>query len=63
MGFEARASVRKLTMRYFVCVTIALIGTLGTQTPPARPQFDVASVKRAAKGERNPRLSQLLREV
>jgi len=33
-------------MRYVVCTAIALICTnLGAQTPPAKPQFEVASVK------------------
>ena len=39
-------------MRYVVCVAIALIcTTLRAQTPPVRPQFEVASVKPAANNE------------
>ena len=39
-------------MRYVVCTAIALICTnLRAQTPPARPQFEVASVKPAANDE------------
>ena len=39
-------------MRYVVCAAIALIClTSPAQTPPARPQFEVASVKPAAKDE------------
>ncbi len=39
-------------MRYAVCTAIALICTnLRAQTPPAKPQFDVASVKPAANDE------------
>lgn len=40
---------KELTMRYVVCTAIALIcASLRAQTPPARPQFEVASVKLAA---------------
>src|ERR1039458_2604292 len=39
-------------MRYVVCAAIALIcTTLPAQTPPARPQFEVASVKPAGSDE------------
>ena len=39
-------------MRYVVCTAIALICTnLHAQTPPARPRFEVASVKPAANDE------------
>jgi uncharacterized protein (TIGR03435 family) len=39
-------------MRYVVCTAIALIcNNLRAQTPPARPQFEVASVKPAANEE------------
>jgi uncharacterized protein (TIGR03435 family) len=49
-------------MRYVVCAAIALVcTTLPAQTPPARPQFEVASVKPAAKDES--RATDLLREV
>src|ERR1017187_6273562 len=49
-------------MRYVVCAAIVLIcTTLPAQTPPARPQFEVASVKPAAKDES--RAADLLREV
>ena len=52
-------------MRYVVCAAMALFcTTLRAQTPPVRPQFEVASVKPTAKDETaNPRLSQILREV
>jgi uncharacterized protein (TIGR03435 family) len=40
--------VRGLTMRYVACAGAALIcTTLRAQTPPAKPQFEVASVKPA----------------
>src|ERR1035441_9308403 len=49
-------------MRYVVCVAIVLICTaLRAQTPPVRPQFEVASVRPAAKDES--RAADLLREV
>ena len=49
-------------MRYVVCAAIVLIcTTLRAQTPPVRPQFEVASVKPAAKDES--RAADLLREV
>jgi uncharacterized protein (TIGR03435 family) len=49
-------------MRYVVCAAIVLIcTTLPAQTPPAIPQFEVASVKPAAKDET--RAAALLREV
>src|ERR1022692_4547541 len=48
----SQSGVRRLTMRYVVCTAIALICTnLRAQTPPARPQFEVASVKPAANDE------------
>jgi uncharacterized protein (TIGR03435 family) len=51
-------------MRYVVCTAIALICTnLHAQTPPARPQFEVASVKPAANGQINPRLREMMRSV
>ena len=54
-------------MRYAVCAAIALICTnLRAQTPPARPQFEVASVKPAANDEtggRIPRMLEMLRDV
>ena len=49
-------------MRYVVCTAIALICTnLRAQTPPARPQFEVASVKPAA--VLNPRLREMMRST
>lgn len=40
-------------MRYVVCTAIALIcANLRAQTPPAKPQFEVASVKPAANDEK-----------
>src|SRR5580700_9269396 len=54
-------------MRYVVCTAIALICTnLRAQTPPARPQFEVASVKPAANDEtggRMPRMREMLRDA
>jgi uncharacterized protein (TIGR03435 family) len=51
-------------MRPVVCTAIALIYTnLPAQTPPARPQFEVASVKPAAKGEAAGRLPIMLRQL
>jgi uncharacterized protein (TIGR03435 family) len=54
-------------MRYVVCTAIALICTnLRAQTPPARPQFEVASVKPAANdqtGGRVPRMLEMLRDI
>jgi uncharacterized protein (TIGR03435 family) len=54
-------------MRYVVCTLIALICTnLRAQTPPARPQFEVASVKPAANDEkgggRPPRMREMMRK-
>jgi uncharacterized protein (TIGR03435 family) len=51
-------------MRSFVAAAIALVGTtLSAQTAPARPQFEVSSVKLAVKDERaGGRLSQIMRE-
>jgi uncharacterized protein (TIGR03435 family) len=50
-------------MRYVVCTAIALICTnLRAQTPPARPQFEVASVKPAANDETGGRI-QMMREM
>jgi len=47
-----------------VCVAIALIGTtLRAQTPPARPQFEVASVKPAANDEKGGGRMPMLREL
>jgi uncharacterized protein (TIGR03435 family) len=49
-------------MRYVVCAAIALICiTSPAQTPPARPQFEVASVKPVANDETG--AGRLLREV
>ncbi len=52
-------------MRYVVCAAIALICTsLRAQIPPARPQFEVVSVRAAAKDETgNPQLFQIMREA
>jgi uncharacterized protein (TIGR03435 family) len=55
-------------MRYLVCTAIALIcPSLLAQTPPARPQFEVASVKPAANDEkgggRMPMMRELLRTL
>ena len=48
-------------MRYVVCTAIALICTnLRGQTPPARPQFEVASVKPAPNDETAGRISRML---
>jgi uncharacterized protein (TIGR03435 family) len=50
-------------MRYVVCATIALICTiLGAQTPPASPQFEVASVRPVVNETSNSRLPQIMRE-
>jgi len=49
-------------MRYTVCAALVLICiSLGAQTPPARPQFEVASV-RPTDETRNPRLFRITRE-
>jgi uncharacterized protein (TIGR03435 family) len=54
-------------MQYIVCAAIALICTnLPAQTPPARTQFEVASVKPSANDEtsgRNPRLREMMRNL
>jgi uncharacterized protein (TIGR03435 family) len=51
-------------MRYVVCTAIALTCTnLLAQTPPARPQFEVASVKPVANGQINPRLQEMMRSI
>jgi uncharacterized protein (TIGR03435 family) len=54
-------------MRYVVCTAIALICTnLRAQTPPAIPQFEVASVKPVPNDEtggRIPRMLDMLRDV
>jgi uncharacterized protein (TIGR03435 family) len=55
-------------MRYVVCTAIALICTnLRAQTPPARPQFEVASVKPVANdkagGGRFPMMREMLRNA
>jgi uncharacterized protein (TIGR03435 family) len=54
-------------MRSLVCTAIALICTnLGAQTPPARPQFEIASVKPAANDEtggRFPTMREMLRNA
>jgi len=54
-------------MRYVAFTAIALIcASSRAQTPPARPQFEVASVKPAANDDtsgRNPRLLDMLREM
>jgi len=51
-------------MRSLVCTAIALICTnLGAQTPPARPQFEVASVKPAANDEKGGGRSPMMREM
>jgi uncharacterized protein (TIGR03435 family) len=48
-------------MRYVVCAAIALIcTTLPAQTPPAKPQFEVASVKPVANGP-SARLREIMR--
>ncbi len=51
-------------MRYFACTAIAIICTnLRAQTPPARPQFEVASVNPVANGQINPRLQEMMRST
>ena len=51
-------------MRYAVCAGIALVFmTLPAQTAPARPQFDVASVRLAASDGSGDRAYAMLREV
>src|SRR5712671_2816742 len=50
-------------MRYVVCTALALIcANLRAQTPPARPQFEVASVKPAANDETGGRFP-MMREM
>ena len=47
-------------LRYAVCAAIALFcANLRAQTPPAKPQFEVASVKPAAKDETGGRISRM----
>ncbi len=57
----------RLTKRYVVCTAITLICTnLRAQTPTARPQFEVASVKSAANDEtdgRFPKMRELERNL
>jgi len=49
-------------MRYVVCTAIAIICTnLRAQTPPAKPRFEVASVKPA--GDLNPKLREMMRST
>jgi uncharacterized protein (TIGR03435 family) len=49
-------------MRYVVCTAMALIcANLRAQTPPARPQFEVASVKPAANDQAGSRLVTMMR--
>ena len=53
-------------MRYLICTAIALLCTnVRAQTPPTRPQFEVASVKPAANDEagggRFPRMREMMR--
>jgi uncharacterized protein (TIGR03435 family) len=51
-------------MRYVVCTAIALICTNSrAQTPPARPQFEVASVRPAANGDTGGRGFTMMREI
>jgi uncharacterized protein (TIGR03435 family) len=51
-------------MRFAVCTAIALICTNSrAQTPPARPQFEVASVKPAANGDTGGRGFAMMREI
>jgi uncharacterized protein (TIGR03435 family) len=50
-------------MRYVVCTAVALICiNLRAQTPPSRPQFEVASVKPVANGQTGDRMARL-REI
>jgi uncharacterized protein (TIGR03435 family) len=51
-------------MRYVVCTAIVLIcANLRAQTPPPRPQFEVASVKPAANDEKGGGPTQRMREM
>jgi uncharacterized protein (TIGR03435 family) len=54
-------------MRYFVCTALTLIcANVDAQTPPARPQFEVASVKPASNDETGggfPRMRELMRNT
>jgi uncharacterized protein (TIGR03435 family) len=51
-------------MRYVVCAAIALIcANLQAQTPPARPQFEIASVKPAGNGETGAGRISTMREI
>jgi uncharacterized protein (TIGR03435 family) len=51
-------------MRYVVCTAMALSCiNLRAQTPPARPQFEVASVKPAANGDTGGRGFTMMREM
>jgi hypothetical protein len=52
-------------MRYVVCTAIALICTnLRAQTQPARPRFEVASVKPAANDQPGGgRLQEMMRDI
>jgi len=51
-------------MRYLVSTAIALIcASLHAQTPPAKPQFEVASVKPAANSETGPGGIPMMREM
>jgi uncharacterized protein (TIGR03435 family) len=56
-------SVKDLTMRYVVCTAVALIcANLRAQTPPARPQFEAASVKPAA-NDQPPMMREMMRKM
>jgi uncharacterized protein (TIGR03435 family) len=60
----SQSSARGLTMRYVARTAIALIcANLHAQTPPAKPQFEVASVKPAANDERGGRGMPMIREM
>jgi uncharacterized protein (TIGR03435 family) len=51
-------------MRYLVCAAMALIcANLRAQTPPAKPHFEVASVKPAANDETGGRSMPMMREM
>src|ERR1700677_3605850 len=51
-------------VKYVVCTAIALIGTnLRAQTQPAKPQFEVASVKPAANAETGMGRIPMMREM
>jgi uncharacterized protein (TIGR03435 family) len=55
--------MRAFKMRHVICTAIALTFTnLQAQTPPARPQFEVASVKPAAHDETGGRMP-MMREI